>query len=80
MLVPHPTVLRRLLAEYQELSESAAPGAAPVDAVTRQRVEDLGYTLCVVTGTRHVGAAVRTATRLLASSGPARAVAEPAGE
>ncbi|MEV5608877.1 DUF5133 domain-containing protein [Streptomyces sp. NPDC052225] len=77
MLIPHPTVLRRLLAEYRQLSEGAAPGGAPVDAVTRQRLEDLGYTLCVVTGTRHISAALHTANRLLAGRA---AGAEPVPE
>ena len=48
MLKPHPTVLRRLVEEYETLT--AAPATA-----SGSRIADLAYTLCVSTGTRDVG-------------------------
>lgn len=44
MLKPHPTVLRRLVEEYETLT--TAPATAP-----ESRIADLAYTLCVSTGT-----------------------------
>ncbi|GAA3504480.1 DUF5133 domain-containing protein [Streptomyces albogriseolus] len=54
MLKPHPTVLRRLVEEYETLT--AAPATA-----SGSRIADLAYTLCVSTGTRDVGRALATA-------------------
>ncbi|MGX1515882.1 DUF5133 domain-containing protein [Streptomyces collinus] len=80
MLMPHPAVLRALLAEYE-----AAAAEEPVDATGRPgpRTRDLAYTLCVSTGTRDVRRAVETARRHLADA-PATppapvAAAAPAG-
>ncbi|MEU5627085.1 DUF5133 domain-containing protein [Streptomyces tendae] len=80
MLMPHPAVLRALLAEYE-----AAAADEPVDATGRPgpRTRDLAYTLCVSTGTRDVRRAVETARRHLADA-PATppapvAAAAPAG-
>ncbi|MFF1276831.1 DUF5133 domain-containing protein [Streptomyces marokkonensis] len=66
MLKPHPTVLRRLVEEYEAL---VATGTATTDgpAVPDPRVGDLAYTLCVSTGTRDVRTALSTAHRWLAA-------------
>ncbi|MFG3127637.1 DUF5133 domain-containing protein [Streptomyces tendae] len=65
MLMPHPAVLRGLLAEYE-----AAAVDEPVDATGRPgpRTRDLAYTLCVSTGTRDVRRALETARRHLANA------------
>ncbi|MFG2515878.1 DUF5133 domain-containing protein [Streptomyces sp. NPDC048584] len=57
MLKPHPTVLRRLVEEYETLS-AADP-----------RTRDLAYTLCVSTGTRDVRQALAVARGWLAAAG-----------
>ncbi|CAL9352658.1 DUF5133 domain-containing protein [Streptomyces werraensis] len=62
MLKPDPTVLRRLVDEYETLT--AAPATAP-----ESRIADLAYTLCVSTGTRDVGRALATARAWLAQDG-----------
>ncbi|MEV5934432.1 DUF5133 domain-containing protein [Streptomyces sp. NPDC052079] len=72
MLKPHPTVLRRLVEEYESL---AVPTAGTPDAARAARITDLAYTLCVSTGTRDVRHALTTAHRWLAAEdapGPAR--------
>ncbi|BFO17671.1 hypothetical protein SHKM778_40590 [Streptomyces sp. KM77-8] len=56
MLKPHPTVLRRLVEEYETL-----PAADP-------RTGDLAYTLCVSTGTRDVRQALDLARGWLAAA------------
>ncbi|MFJ8647848.1 DUF5133 domain-containing protein [Streptomyces sp. NPDC093546] len=61
----HPTVLRKLVARYEELTAAAS---APDPALTRQR-EDTAYTLCVSTGTRDVQDALRVARRALEAGG-----------
>ena len=73
MLKPHPTVLRRLVEEYEALTATATGVADP-------RTADLAYTLCVSTGTRDVRQALATAHRWLASAGPdvPRTAARPA--
>jgi hypothetical protein len=57
--MPHPEFLRKLLADHE---------AAPAGST---RAQDLAYTLCVATGTRDVDLALRTAHRMLASTGTA---------
>ncbi|MFF8833048.1 DUF5133 domain-containing protein [Streptomyces sp. NPDC015131] len=75
----HPSMLRTLVARYEEL---AALGADSVDPkVVRQR-EDTAYTLCVSTGTRDVRDALRVARQAVAAAGdpaaaPAAAVSGP---
>ncbi|MGV9557020.1 DUF5133 domain-containing protein [Streptomyces sp. NPDC003401] len=54
MLMPHPAVLRTLVAEYEA---AAATGSAEADT----RAQDLAYTLCVSTGTREVARALEVA-------------------
>lgn len=63
MLKPHPTVLRRLVEEY-EAALAAATAGTP-DAARTARITDLEYTLCVSTGTRDVRHALTTAHRWL---------------
>ncbi|MEV5276865.1 MULTISPECIES: DUF5133 domain-containing protein [unclassified Streptomyces] len=62
MLMAHPAVLRDLLDEYEVLS---ALKAADGDRATRQRLDDVAYTLCVSTGTRDIDAAVIAARHRL---------------
>ncbi|MBC2873557.1 DUF5133 domain-containing protein [Streptomyces sp. TYQ1024] len=64
MLMAHPAVLHQLVERY---TAQAAVGAA--DAATRRRADDLAYTLCVSTGTRHVEDALRVAARVLGAEG-----------
>jgi len=66
MLMPHPTLLRRLVDEYEALMTRQAPGE--VHARRDVRAQDLAYTLCVSTGTREVGHALERARHLLAAS------------
>ncbi|MEV5088239.1 DUF5133 domain-containing protein [Streptomyces griseoincarnatus] len=71
MLKPHPTVLRRLVEEYETLT--VAPATAP-----ESRIADVAYTLCVSTGTRDVGMALATARAWLTPDGRDTAAAAPA--
>lgn len=65
-LRPNPATLRNLLEEYEELLERHG-GQDP--AGSGARAQDLAYTLCVLTGTRDVGAALDTARRHLGVAG-----------
>lgn len=67
MLMPHPTMLRRLVEEYEALMAHQGDGE---DGPGRHvlRAQDLAYTLCVSTGTREVGRALEAARRLLAAT------------
>lgn len=67
MLMPHPTMLRRLVEEYETLMAHQGEGE---DGTGRRdlRAQDLAYTLCVSTGTREVGRALEAARRLLAAA------------
>ncbi|MFE9811919.1 DUF5133 domain-containing protein [Streptomyces sp. NPDC005227] len=58
MLMPLPATLRRLVRQYETLfaEETLADAADP-----SQRLRDLGYTLCVSSGTREVTDALDTA-------------------
>lgn len=70
MLMAHPLVLRDLVAQYEALEVLNASEAD--SAAARRRMEDIGYTLCVSTGTRDVDAALVAARhRLLAQEVPA---------
>ncbi|GGV27082.1 DUF5133 domain-containing protein [Streptomyces longisporoflavus] len=55
MLMAHPVVLKNLLQQYETLSALHAENGTKE---ARQRMEDVAYTLCVSTGTRHIDAAL----------------------
>ncbi|WP_244375990.1 DUF5133 domain-containing protein [Streptomyces ficellus] len=61
----HPSMLRTLVARYEELTASGAEADAKV---VRQR-EDTAYTLCVSTGTRDVRDALRVARQAISAAG-----------
>ncbi|MET7746524.1 DUF5133 domain-containing protein [Streptomyces sp. NPDC005385] len=65
MLMPLPATLRRLVKEYETLlaEETLTDAADP-----SPRLRDLGYTLCVSTGTREVADALDTARSYLAKA------------
>ncbi|NSC25037.1 DUF5133 domain-containing protein [Streptomyces albus subsp. chlorinus] len=62
MLMAHPAVLRDLVAQYETLSVLHAEDGSPE---SRQRLNDIAYTLCVATGTRDVDAALIAARHQL---------------
>jgi hypothetical protein len=66
MLMAHPTVLRDLLDEYEQLLILRAENGSPQ---IEQRIDDVSYTLCISTGTREVEAARRVARKQLAETG-----------
>ena len=70
MLMPHPAVLRTLVEEYEAATAAGTPQAGA-------RAQDLAYTLCVSTGTRDVGSALRTAHRWLTAAAAADAAGRP---
>ncbi|MER6631191.1 DUF5133 domain-containing protein [Streptomyces sp. NPDC000987] len=77
MLVPHPTVLRKLVDEYEALlAEETRTGTGRPD----RRAQDVAYTLCVSTGTRDVRHALEAARRLLAAETRPRPSAVPLAE
>lgn len=68
MLMAHPTVLRNLVERYEALHTLAdsrpvdgSDDAESTDPQIRQQLQDTVYTLCVSTGTREIGAALRAA-------------------
>ncbi|WP_042423776.1 DUF5133 domain-containing protein [Streptacidiphilus anmyonensis] len=67
MLMAHPTVLNGLVEEYAALS---ALGAGDGDEQARRRLDDISYTLCVVTGTRDVDSALAAARHRLPGARP----------
>ncbi|MEW2162799.1 DUF5133 domain-containing protein [Streptomyces sp. NPDC007084] len=69
MLVPDPKVVRRLLTRYAALKIAYAEKEAPE---TARRLEDVTYTLCVMTGTTSVHDAVDAADAMLAAGGNRR--------
>ncbi|MFI9648233.1 DUF5133 domain-containing protein [Streptomyces sp. NPDC052040] len=75
MMVPDPKVVRGLLTRYASLRIALAERATPQR--TRE-LEDVSYTLCVMTGTRTVLEAVEAADALLAV-GVARDTAQADG-
>ncbi|MFH8487744.1 DUF5133 domain-containing protein [Streptomyces longisporoflavus] len=64
MLMAHPVVLKNLLEQYETLSALHAENGTKE---ARQRMEDVAYTLCVSTGTRHIDAALVAARRRLSA-------------
>ncbi|MEU8976176.1 DUF5133 domain-containing protein [Streptomyces monashensis] len=61
-----PSVLRELVGRCDSLRRSLARGGG--SAETARKLEDATYTLCVVTGTRQLDAALFVARRQLALS------------
>ncbi|RII17933.1 hypothetical protein DSC45_13595 [Streptomyces sp. YIM 130001] len=57
------TVLRRLVEQYETLQQRKPDSANPS---ADQQLDDVTYTLCVITGTREVEAALAIARRALA--------------
>ncbi|RAJ58834.1 uncharacterized protein DUF5133 [Streptomyces sp. Amel2xB2] len=76
MLKAHPAVLRDLLTRYETLRDAADDGADE-GAESRRRLEDVSYTLCILTGTRHIDAAVSSARDDLARRGARDATTTP---
>ncbi|MEU0235099.1 MULTISPECIES: DUF5133 domain-containing protein [unclassified Streptomyces] len=77
MLIPDSRTLRSLLTRYADLRIAEARG----ERREGERLEDVSYTLCVVTGTTRVEDALAAADTLLAAHrGPkVRPVPSPAG-
>lgn len=71
MLMPDPKVLRSLLARYADLRI-----AGRRDEETRRALEDVTYTLCVMTATSTIEDAIETADSLLAGAGTEAGVPE----
>ncbi|MER5886238.1 DUF5133 domain-containing protein [Streptomyces sp. NPDC001941] len=67
MLMAHPAVLTKLLAQYDALTRLHAQDGGPE---ARQRLDDVSYTLCVATGTRDVDAALIAARHQLPGARP----------
>jgi hypothetical protein len=62
LLVPDSKVVRKLLTRYASLR--IAQAERPTPAVTRE-LEDVSYTLCVMTATTDIGEAIARADALL---------------
>ncbi|MFD9467553.1 DUF5133 domain-containing protein [Streptomyces sp. NPDC060027] len=69
MLVPDPKVVRRLLTRYAALKIAYAEKET---LETARRLEDVTYTLCVMTGTTSVHDAVVAADAMLVAGGNRR--------
>ncbi|MFF3615115.1 DUF5133 domain-containing protein [Streptomyces sp. NPDC002580] len=69
MLVPDPKVVRRLLTRYAALKIAYAERET---AETARELEDVTYTLCVMTGTIGVREAVMAADAMLVTAGNLR--------
>ncbi|WP_329458912.1 DUF5133 domain-containing protein [Streptomyces sp. NBC_01497] len=63
MLMAHPAVLSNLIEQYETLHTLQAENGS---TQSRQRLEDVSYTLCVATGTRDVDTALQAARQRLA--------------
>jgi hypothetical protein len=61
----HPAILTNLVEQYETL---LTLHAEKDNADSRQRLEDVSYTLCVSTGTRDVDTALHTARQRLADT------------
>ncbi|MEV0938570.1 DUF5133 domain-containing protein [Streptomyces phaeochromogenes] len=64
-VVAHPSLLRELVERCETLGRHAVSGGSPE---VERRFEDATYTLCVVTGTRQLDAALSVARRQLADA------------
>ncbi|MGY0489650.1 DUF5133 domain-containing protein [Streptomyces sp. WG-D5] len=62
MLLAHPALLNDLVREYETLSALDADEGGPA---ARRRLDDIGYSLCVATGTSDVDAALVAARHRL---------------
>lgn len=67
MLMAHPAVLQNLMEQYDALRVLRAQEGS---AVVQRRMEDIAYTLCVVTGTRDIDAALIAARHRLPGARP----------
>ncbi|MFC8008525.1 DUF5133 domain-containing protein [Streptomyces olivaceus] len=67
MLMAHPAVLAELLEQYATLH---ALHAEDDSAQTRQRLDDVSYTLCIATATRDIDAALAAARHQLPGARP----------
>ncbi|KUM67128.1 hypothetical protein AQI70_36655 [Streptomyces curacoi] len=65
MLRAHPLLLRELVERCETLRRRLASGGG---AETRRQLEDVTYTLCVVTGTRQLDTALCGARQQLADA------------
>jgi hypothetical protein len=63
MVRAHPSLLRELVERCDTLRRLLASGGS---AETRRQLEDVTYTLCVVTGTRQLDTALYVARQQLA--------------
>ncbi|MEW2387086.1 DUF5133 domain-containing protein [Streptomyces venezuelae] len=61
MLQAHPSVLADLVERYESLH--AKTDSAAVDPALRRQLDDVTYTLCVITGTRSLERALAAARR-----------------
>ncbi|MEU5686133.1 DUF5133 domain-containing protein [Streptomyces venezuelae] len=61
MLQAHPSVLADLVERYESLH--AKTDSAAVDPALRRQLDDVTYTLCVITGTRSLEQALAAARR-----------------
>ncbi|MER6083657.1 DUF5133 domain-containing protein [Streptomyces sp. NPDC001833] len=61
--MPHPATLRRLVDEYESLRTA--------ETAPDPKAGDLAYTLCVITGTRDIAAALAKSRHLLAAAATA---------
>ncbi|MET8473504.1 DUF5133 domain-containing protein [Streptomyces sp. NPDC006422] len=62
MLLAHPALLTDLVREYETLSALDADEGGPA---AQRRLDDIGYSLCVATGTNDVDAALVAARHRL---------------
>lgn len=67
MLMAHPVVLRKLVAQYETLQELHAQDGSDE---ARRRLDDVAYTLCISTGTSDVDAALIAARHDLPGARP----------
>ncbi|QHA09327.1 DUF5133 domain-containing protein [Streptomyces broussonetiae] len=77
MVMADPSLLRELVERYESLRRSLAQGGG--SAETARKLGDATYTLCVVTGTRQLDAALFVARRQLADSLARRQPLHPSG-
>jgi hypothetical protein len=65
MLTAHPSLLRELVERCETLRRRLASDGS---AETKRQLDDASYTLCVLTGTRQLNAALSAARRQLADA------------